>query len=145
MPRLRIRLSGPGVKVGLADRRMLVDEDDDEDVGRVVDRAITLAHLDVGEASAAPELFVGLPNRLVGDEAADRETGQGEHVGIRRRVVAVHAHFAQRLGNLRRCGAALATPATAPTTSIAAIAPPPRGTCGTRLHGLILVVTSASR
>ncbi len=89
----------------------------------------------------------------VGDGAADRESGEREHVGVRRRVIAVHPHFAKPLGRLRKAATrhVMATHAnrTAHAPHLSHRTAPHR-TCApahlrTCFQGLILVVTSASR
>jgi hypothetical protein len=107
---------------------VLVDEHDDENVRRVVDRAEAFAQLHVGEASAGAELVRCLRKRRIGDRATHGEPRQCQHVGVGRRVIAVYAHFAERLGRLRQRG--------------------DRGGQDDReqdTHGLIFAVTSASR
>ena len=70
-----------------------VDDDHQQDVVGVLDRSKPLAHLDAVEAAALFELVLYLFDQLIGGRLADDVADDAEDVGIRRGVIAVHAHF----------------------------------------------------
>ena len=103
MPELVTRFSGPGVRSSLRDGGELVHEDDRQYVARVVERAKPFADLDVGEASALAQPILRLREHRIGHRCANRQTGKRQHHIVRRGVVAVDAHLAERFNGWRLC------------------------------------------
>src|SRR6186997_3361246 len=80
--------------VELVDAREFVNHDHQQDVVGILDRSEALADLDAVEAAALFELRPDLLDQLIGGRLADNVADDAEDVGIRRGVVAVHAHLA---------------------------------------------------
>src|SRR6185436_1700782 len=98
----------PAGDVEFVDAWEFVDDHHQQDVVGILDRAETLAHLDAVEAAALFELLLDLLDQLIGGRLADDVANDGENVGIRRGVVAVHAHLAHNAWRSLRGGGARA-------------------------------------
>ena len=83
----------------------LVDDDDDRDLGRVLDRPEALQDLDVIELFRRAKAGRDVLNGRGPERVADADAGQREHLVGRHDQVSVHLNVDDALGALRRGGA----------------------------------------
>ena len=80
---------------------MLADDDHERHVAAGLERPVALADLYFLEPPALLQPARGRLDRRGVDRLPDGQAGQPEHLRIRRRVIAVHAHLGEHLGRGR--------------------------------------------
>ena len=98
------RFQRTGREVERIHPRLLVDDDHDQDVVWVLDRAKTLPHVNAVEAATVLQAHLDPGDQFRCRGLAHDAADQGEHVAVRRGVIAVDADFADDADGLLRGG-----------------------------------------